>query len=142
MDDIGLKWVKPDADVDTAGLKDTLIHSKYPLMKFKEIDSGSINYTNDDVSPTDILVTTHGLPYEPQFLFKIQWYDIDAGVKRTTFREAPFIDTLVGGAVFFDARPYIDGDELRLSVSSFDGNGGNFDLDFTYAIYYEPDADL
>ena len=138
MADYGIKIAKPNVKIQDATLKDLVFHSKYPLLKIKEIGSGTINYTNDG-SATEDLVATHNLGYTPLFRFLTQWYDIDVGAKNTTYRNAPFIDTLVGGSIYFDARPFVNTTELRYNVSSFDGNGGSISLDYIYAIYYDPD---
>jgi hypothetical protein len=141
MNDIGLKWTK-GADVNVATLKDFLIHSSYPLLKFKVLDTGSINYSHDG-GETDILVATHDLGYIPLHRLLIQWFDIDSDSKKTSYRNAPFIDTLLSGSIFFRARSYCNATQLRLAVESWTGSGVQaVELKYIYVVYYEPDADL
>lgn len=141
MSDHGIKWTK-GADVSTAGLKDLLIHSSFPLLKIKEIGTGSVTYEHDGTG-TDQLVVDHGLSYTPLYRFLMQKYDIDAAAKSNDYYPMPMLDTLVGGAIYFSGRSYIDGTELRIAVDSFDGEGEeSITLNYLYIVYYDPDADL
>lgn len=137
----GIKIAKPGYDADTADYQDLIFHSSLPNLKIKTEGSGSTTYTNDS-GAHDILIATHSLKYKPLYSFMIQWYDIDTATKKTTYRQAPFIDALSDGSVYFDARPYVTKSQLRLSVASFDGNGGSITLSFFYAVYYDPDYDI
>lgn len=137
--DHGLKIAKTGHPVKTAGIKDLIFTSAYPLLKIKELGTGSINFTNDSGFAVDELVFEHNLGYRPLFSFLTQWYDIDSAIKQNDYRDAPFIDTLVGGANYFDAKPYVTTTELRYNVASFDGNGGTYTLNYIYAIYYDQD---
>ena len=134
MTDYGIKISKPGFDVKTAGFGDLIFHSDYPVLKIKSQGTGQITYTHDGAG-NDILVETHDLGYEPLFSFMSQWYDIDSSIKRDSFRQAPFIDTLVGGSIYSDVRPYVSDTELRFSVASFDGGGSeSVTRDFSYFI--------
>lgn len=141
MTNHGLKIAKPGFDAKTAGLNNLIFHSSYPLLKIKQQGRGLITYTNDTAG-TEIVVALHNLGYQPLFRFMTQWYNIDLAQKEDTFRNAPFFDTLSSGAVNFVARPYVDDVGLRYKVSSFDGNGGTFALEFFYIIYYDPDDNI
>lgn len=143
MSDFGLKWAKGDVDVDSAGIEDLLIHSSFPALKFAELGTGTISYTHDGGGATDELIVEHDLGYEPLFIVLTQWFNIDTDSKETDYRKAPFIDTLVGGSIYFDARPYVTSTELRYSVTSFTGSGSeSVSLDYIYAVYYDPDEDI
>lgn len=138
--DHGLKISKSGHPVKTAGLKDLIFSSGHPVLKIKEIGTGSINFTNDSGFAVDQLVVEHDLGYKPLFSFLTQWYDIDNSVKQDDYRDAPFIDTLLGGANYFDAKPYVTTTELRYNVASFNGSGGSFTLNYIYAVYYDQDG--
>ena len=139
MTDYGIKVSKPGSDAKTASLGDLIFHSDYPVLKIKSQGTGQITYTHDGAG-NDILVDTHDLGYQPLFSFMSQWYDIDASVKRNSFRQAPFIDTLSSGSISCDIRPYVNNTQLRFSASSFDGMGTeSVTLDFIYFIYYDPE---
>lgn len=140
MSEHGIKISKPGKDVKEAKLKDLLVYSKYPLLKMAYQGSGSINYTNDTAG-TDALVVTHDLGYVPLFMFYTQWYDVDSATKKTTYISAPFFDgTYADLGINFSAKPYASTTELRYEVYSNDGNGGNYDLAYFYAVYFDPDA--
>jgi len=142
MADYGIKISKPGKDVLTCGIEDLIYYSKYPLLKIKSTGTGTITYDHDDAS-NDVLVATHSLGYIPIFTFLTQWYDIDGDAKSTTYRHAPFYDSLAGGAVVTRARPYASTTELRYEVGSYTGSGiTSISLDYIYVIYYDPDADL
>lgn len=142
MSDFGLKWAKGNTDVSSADIKNLLMHSSYPMLKFQDIGTGTITYTHDGAE-TDELVVTHDLTYEPLFILLTQWFDIDSDTKKTDYRKAPFIDTLSGGSIYFDSRPYVNTTQLRYSVNSFTGSGTeSVSLKYVYAIYYDPDEDV
>lgn len=137
MSDYGVKWTK-GVDVDIAGLKDIVISSAHPLLKFKDIGEGSFTFFNDS-GEQENFVTTHDLGYVPQVRMMAQWYDIDTAAKKDTFRNAPISDKLVGGSVYFNLRPVIDDEELVIKSAGFDGNGGSYTIKYIYAIYYDPE---
>jgi hypothetical protein len=139
MSDYGLKWAKDGVAVETAEIHELIINSSNPMLKIKEIGTGTINYTHDG-APTDVLVADHDLDYEPIFIVYTQWFNIDTDSKETTYRQAPFIDSLVGGSVYFVAKPYVNDTELRYTVNSFTGSGSeSVSLKYLYIIYYDPD---
>jgi len=142
MSDYGLKWTD-GTDVSEAELKNLVISSSHPCLKFSDIGTGSITYTHDSTE-TDQLVATHNLGYEPLFRVLTQWFDINiTGAKKETYRNAPFTDTLLDGAVYFIAEPYVNNTQLRYYVRSFTGSGTeSITLKFLYIIYYDPDQDI
>lgn len=141
MSDYGLKWTD-GTDVSTANLEDLVISSGHPCLKFADIDTGSITYTHDG-GTTDNLIATHNLGYEPLFIVLTQWFNIDTDSKETSYRKAPFIDTLSNGSIYFDARTYVSTTELRYSVRSYTGSGTeSVTLNYIYIIYYDPDEDI
>ncbi len=141
MSDYGLKWTD-GTDISEAELKNLIISSSHPCLKFSDIGTGSITYTHDSTQ-TDQLVATHNLGYEPLFRFLTQWFDIDTDSKVETYRNAPFIDSQSNGAVYFIARPYVNNTQLKYYVRSFTGSGTeSITLKFLYIIYYDPDQDI
>lgn len=137
-----MKMSKVGYDVKTADLGDLLLHSSYPVLKIKEIGTGSITYTHDGAS-TEVTVATHDLGYIPIFMFLTQWYNIDSDALETSYRVAPFFDWLVGGAVVTRARPYATTTQLKYEVGSYTGSGEvSTTLNYIYVIYYDPDEDL
>lgn len=138
MNDYGIKISRSKIPEGSQSLKDLLYHSAHPFLKIKKIGEGSISYTHDGGSATEISVFRHGLGYKPLFKVLTQWFDIDTSTKQNDYRNAPFTDTLLGGATYFRARPYVTREELRYSVTSFDGSGAQaITLNFIYAIYYD-----
>jgi len=141
MSDYGLKWTD-GTDVSTAELKNLVISSGHPCLKFADIGTGSITYTHDG-GETDGLIATHSLNYEPLFVVYTQWFNIDTDSKETSYRKAPFIDTLLNGSNYFDARTYVNNTQLRYSVNSYTGSGTeSITLNYVYVIYYDPDEDI
>lgn len=134
----GVKWTK-GVDVSEAELKDVLLSSEHPLLKIKEIGSGSFTYTNDNGSAQTHFLTTHDLGYVPLVRVMAQWYDIDSATKKDTFRNVPLQDKLVGGSVYFEIKVDKDDEELNLITAGFDGNGGSYSLKYVFAIYYDPE---
>lgn len=140
--DYGLKWVKPNVNVDTAGLKDTLLLSSKPVLKKVVEDTDSINIDTDGTN-YDITVYTHNLGYEPQYEFLTQWVNMENGDLETTYISAPVYDgTYADLGLSMSIRPYMTTTALKLAVSIYDGNSNNHDIDFIYKIYYDPDEDL
>jgi hypothetical protein len=134
----GLTWTD-GTDISEAELKNIIISSEYPSLKFAYSGTGSVTYTHDG-GETDILVETHDLDYEPLFYFQIQWFDINSDSKQTDYRRAPLIDTLLDGSVYFDCEPYVNDTQLRLSVVSYTGSGTeSITLKYQYFIYYDQD---
>lgn len=134
----GVKWTK-GVDVDVAELKDVLLSSEHPLLKIKEIGSGSFTFNNDSGAQTHFL-TTHDLGYVPLVRVMCQWYDIDSATKKNTFRNVPLQDKLVGGSVYFEIKIDKDDEELNLITAGFDSNGGAYSLKYVYAVYYDPET--
>jgi hypothetical protein len=136
----GLEISKPGKNVLTAGLKDLILSSDYPVLKIAKHGTGSITYTHDGAT-TDDLIYTHDLEYKPQFRIMTQWFNIDTDNKETSYRIGPFIDALLGGAVYFSARAYVTTTELRYSVRSYTGSGTeSVTLNFIYFLYYDMEA--
>lgn len=140
--DYGLKWMKPGKDVDNDGLKDTLIISSKPILKYKKVDTGSIQIQSDG-TVYDVLIFEHDLGYEPQYEFLTQWVSIDLGEKKDTFVNAPYADNLFWDlGLTFTVRPYMTTTEFRLEIFCYDGLDETYDIDYIYKVYYDPDADL
>lgn len=138
VDDYGLKWTD-GTDVSIATLENTIISSKYPCLKFSNFGTGSITYTHD-VAGNDIVVATHNLGYNPQYVFLTQWFDIDNNVKNDTYRHAPVFDNLSDGAIYFTAVPYTTTTQLKYTVYSYNGSGSaSITLKYIYIIYYNPE---
>ena len=138
--DYGIKIAKPGFVASTAGLGDLLFHSGYPFLKIKSVGTGSITYSHDGVS-TDALVYTHDLGYIPIFTFLTQWYNIDTDAVETSYRNAPFYDQLLEGAVVTRARPYANTTQLRYEIGSYTGSGEvSKTLNYIYAVYYDPET--
>lgn len=133
----GVKWTK-GVDVSEAELKDILLSSQHPLLKIKEIVTGSFTFHNDSGSESHF-VTTHDLGYVPLVRCLCQWYDIDSATKKNTFREAPLSDRLVGGSVYFDLKIDKDDEEVNIISAGFDGFGGSHTLKYILAVYYDPE---
>lgn len=142
MGDYGIKVAKPGFSVHDAPLSKLIIHSDYPVLKIRNLFTGSITYTKDSAA-FDTLLATHDLGYIPVLRTLSQWWNIDSGAKETSFRRAPIFDSLVGGSVSFSCRPYATATEIRFSVGSFDGTGATIvSLDFVMAVYYDQDEDV
>lgn len=140
--DYGLKWAKPNADVSTAGLGDTLIISSKPILKYLVVDIDSINIDTDGTE-YDVLVYTHDLGYEPQYEFLTQWIDVEDGTKKSTYMGAPVYNGIYASTgIYMDIRPYMTTTEFRLFISIFDSLDNNHDINYIYKIYYDPDEDL
>jgi hypothetical protein len=137
--DHGIKWSKPNKNVETCGLNDLIIHSKYPILKIAQEGSGYIELVKNPFTGYDELVATHNLGYKPIVRFSSEWYNIDNDSKETTYREAPTLDILLGGAVFNIIRPYVTTTQLRVTVGVWGGSVGNLTLNYFYKIYYDVD---
>ena len=137
MRDYGVKIAKPGFDARTTGLNNLVFNSSYPLLKIKQKGQGTATLTNN--STADSLVTIHNLGYQPLFRFSIQWYDIDLDAKDSSYRSAPFLESLSNGSVNFKARPYTDNVGLRLQLASSGVSAGTHTLQYYYVIYYDQD---
>lgn len=137
--DHGIKIAKPGFPVQSTSLGNLVFHSGKPILKIRDTGNGVI-VLNNGSGPTTILLSNHRLGYVPRVRVKTQWYNVDTAVKESTFREAPFLDTLVGGAVYFQAQVDVTDQNLSFTVTAFDGFGGSYNLEYFFTIYYDEDA--
>lgn len=132
MTNFGIKIAKPGFDVKTAGYKDLLFHSSYPLLKIKISGTGSITPTIG--GSTIVTAYTHSLGYNPLFDFFTQWYDPSTGTKQTTYRRVSITDQIASGFNLYVA--YVDTTKLYFRIDANVGSGVS--LDYKYYLYYDP----
>lgn len=141
MSDYGFIWTD-GTDISEAELKNIIVSSSHPCLKFAFSGTGSITYTHD-LGGEDELIVAHNLKYEPLFIVFTQWFNINTGLKVTSYRKAPFFDSLLDGSMNFSSEPYVNSTQLRYKVSSWTGSGiESITLKYLYFIYYDPDEDI
>lgn len=139
MNNFGIKISKKGELVANGPLNELLFHSGYPILKMYGLYKSSMTYTKDN-GMSDFLLLTHNLGYIPRLKMMMQWWDIDSASLKSDFRRVPVIDSLVGGSIYFKARPYATSSEVRMSIGSYDGSGiSNVTLDFVLTVYYDED---
>lgn len=138
MSNYGFIWTD-GTDISDAELKNIIISSEHPCLKFAESGTGSVTYTHDG-GYQDVLIKAHNLGYEPMFYFATQWLDINTNNLVTNYRRGPFTDSLLGRSIYFTANAYSTTTQLRLSIGSFTGSGAkSVTAKYMYFIYYDPD---
>lgn len=132
----GFKIAKAGYDIKTAGIENLVLDINYPLLKIKEIVSGSYNTSGD------IVINIHDLGYIPQFkLFaQIQDGDIFPSGIDTDFVECPVSRVNTRSArgfptAYFNYIPYADTTKLYLNINSFSAGSP---LNYIAVIYYDP----
>lgn len=132
---IGLKIAKPGYDIATAGIENLILDTSHPLLKIKEIVSGSFDTTGD------IVINTHNLGYSPQFKIfsQVGDWDIWPGGIDTKFVECPVSRVKSRSArgfptSFYNYIPYTDNTKLYLNVNASPGSA----LNYIAVIYYDP----
>lgn len=141
MSDYGIKIAKTGERVQDAPLNKLIFHSGKPLLKIWGMFDATITYTQDQAG-LDILLIAHNLGYVPKIRAQAQWYDINTGQKRSTYRKAPIYDSFLDGSMNFVFRPYATNTEVRLVVGGHDGRGSkNVSLGFMFVVYYDPDKE-
>jgi hypothetical protein len=141
MGDYGIKIAKPGFDITTTGIENQVFNSAYPVLKVRETGNGVIVLERDNFFGTSIILSTHNLGYKPKVRVMCQWYDIDSGTAQSTYREAPFGDTLVGGSIFFLCNVTVQTDTIILDVATYTGDGtAYYNLNYSYIVYYDEET--
>ena len=133
----GLKVTLPGINVGSAGLKDLLFHSKYPLLKIQSKGSGSVNLT-DGGAGFNIVVATHNLGYQPLFFLFSTYYDSFSNAMVNNYRRMPLAVRSSGGLLREYYTPTVNTTQLLYSGSTAGGDGLTHTINYYYVIYYEP----
>lgn len=136
--DYGVKISVPGVDVKTAGLKDLLLHSKYPFQKIKASGGGSFSFT-DGGAGFDVLIYTHSLGYKPQFYLFSTYYDSFLNTMITSYERMPMRIRSAGGVIQLRYHPTVSTTELRYAGGTFGGDAASHTIDYFWFLYYEPE---
>lgn len=136
--DYGIKISLPGVDVNSAGIKDLIFHSKYPMLKMKAFGSGSLSFT-DGGAGFDVLLLTHSLGYNPMFFLWSTYYDAFANAMVTSYRRMPLRERSAGGVIQHRYHPSVSTTELRYAGSTTGGDGASHTINYYWVLYYEPE---
>ena len=136
--DYGVKISLPGKEVLTAGLKDLIFHSKYPMLKMKAFGSGSLSFT-DGGAGFDVLLLTHSLGYKPMFFLWSTYYDPFLNTLVTTYRRMPLRERSAGGVIQQRYHPSVTTTEFRYAGSTIGGDAASHTINYYWVLYYEPE---
>lgn len=132
MSDYGVKISLPGSDVKTCGLKDLIFHSKYPLLKIKNIAEGNFDVVvSGGVASGTQLIYTHNLGYSPRsFVFMVYLNSFTNGM--VGYRMIPVKESSSGGVIFHNYYPVV----TTTTLSIYYNIGGVIDDTYTFYYYY------
>jgi len=132
MGDFGIRVSQLGIDVNTAGTKDLLMDTSYPLLKVKLSGSGSLSIS-DGGSDSDTI--THNLGYIPRILVYGQSYSLGVG-KESKYSRYPYLETLV--QVYYSVFSYsVNSTQLIISGEFFDESTNSDTFNYFYYIFYD-----
>lgn len=139
MADYGWKVSRAGVDVKSAGLKDLLFHSGYPMLKEKASGSGSFTMEINGAG-ADVLLYTHSLGYNPLFMVYARYYDVWSSAVTTNYYRMPIAGGSAGGVYYYNFTPYVNTTQLRFTCDALDGGSpADVTIYYYYFVWYEPE---
>jgi hypothetical protein len=137
MGNYGIKISKEGIPVEEAGLKDLILHSSYPLLKIKEIVSGSTSLT-DSISGFEVDIY-HNLGYIPKFFIISTHYDPFSDIEITSYQLMPLTMISAGGVIALFYTIEVDDEKITFSGATWGGDNDTHTINYRCFIYYDED---
>jgi len=136
MGDYGIKIAKSGYNyID--GDRRLIYNSKYPLLKIKDVGSGTLTLSSHAGSKT---VYTHSLGYTPMFYLWISYLDTSSGSEVNKYRMCSWSEYLgVQVSSYYDAWTTTTTLELSVYTGGYlYGGSPTATLDYIYVVFYDP----
>lgn len=128
----GMKISKPGKDVLTAGIKDLILDTSYPLLKVKASGSGTLS-VSDGIRDSDTIA--HNLGYAPHVLVFGQTYSVNGGTKDSNYRRLPYLEYV--STYYSDFGYTVDNTNLVIHGDFWDESTNSDTFSYFYYIFYD-----
>ena len=132
MSNLGIKVSKEGKNALTAGIKDLLLDTSYPLLKVKASGSGTLSISDGTVDSDTI---SHNLGYVPNVMVYGQTYSVNGGIKNSRYIRYPYRESISTYTSEFGYT--VTTTQLIISGGFYDESSNSDTFDYFYYIFYD-----